>query len=131
MREALQPRQALGGQDGRRPAVPEQDERRQHARLPDPPLFVSGLWATVSDVSTGGVCLALNDRVLPGERYELILTDGLFPFTIEMQAEVVWARPGRAGLRWVEVTAEQEVWLQERFHAWLKEQEFLVRFNRR
>ncbi len=98
----------------------EADNRRE-VRLPAPPLFVSGIWATVYDVSLGGACLLLDEELTAGTRYDLILTDGVYRYTVDIQAEVVWCSGGRAGLRWVNVTARQQAWLRDRSQAWLDE----------
>ena len=94
------------------------DERRVFARVEEPPLYASGLWATVHDVSVGGICLSLDTPVVPGAQYDLILTDGAAPYTAEIRAEVVWYRKDRAGLRWVDPSPEQQQWLVERFVEW-------------
>jgi hypothetical protein len=103
--------------------------RREHERITAPPLFVSGVWATVCDISQGGICLRLKERLEPGARYELILTDGLNSHTQEVGAEVVWCGGGRAGLRWVGLEPEQQRWLNQRFQAWLRERDGEVLLN--
>jgi PilZ domain-containing protein len=93
-------------------------ERRQATRIITPPLAVSGQWNGVVDISEGGICLLTHKPLEAGERCFLILTDGWVFWTLELEAEVVWCRSDRVGLRWVNVLPEQEEWMQERFSAW-------------
>lgn len=92
-------------------------ERRLHPRIHTPPLYVSN--ASVRDVSLGGICLTHNDPLVLGETESLILTDALSHYTAELTAEVVWAAPGIAGLRWMGLTPGEESWLRDRFTTWI------------
>lgn len=102
-------------------------ERRQRSRISKPPLIVSGLPGDVEDVSEGGFCMRLKDPPPVGQRYELIVTDGLVNFTREFTAEVLWNRPGLAGFRWVGLTPALERWLQNRFAQWPGKYRVLIR----
>jgi hypothetical protein len=55
-----------------------------------------------------------------GEQYPIVLEDGIDGSTISIVAEVMWTRQGRAGLRWVELTAQQDVWLLNHFQSWFQ-----------
>ena len=92
-------------------------ERRVHPRIHTPPLYVSN--ASVRDVSLGGICLTHHEPLIPGETESLILTDALSHYTAELTAEVVWAAPGIAGLRWMGLSPGEEAWLRERFTTWI------------
>ena len=92
-------------------------ERRLHPRIHTPPLYVSN--ASVRDVSLGGICLTPNEPLVRGETESLILTDAVSHYTAELTAEVVWAAPGIAGLRWIGLSPGEESWLRERFTTWV------------
>jgi hypothetical protein len=92
--------------------------RRTHPRIAAPPLVISSFNATVMNVSLGGACLMTNQPLEVGDEYELIATDGVFFYTVELKGRVVWAREGRIGLKWVDSTEQQVQWLSERFDAW-------------
>lgn len=92
-------------------------ERRLHPRIHTPPLYVTN--ASVRDVSLGGICLTHAEPLVTGETESLILTDALSHYTAELTAEVVWAAPGIAGLRWTGLTAGEQSWLRERFTTWI------------
>jgi PilZ domain-containing protein len=100
-------------------------ETRHQKRVAAPPGALSAGWAPVENLSTGGVCLAVAAPVLPGERYGLVLTQGLLHSSVapwygaqELQAEVIWYTGGRAGFRWVELSGRQQAWLRERIQDW-------------
>ncbi len=95
--------------------------RRQHPRIPAPPLRVSSLAAQIHDVSHGGVSLTSRSPLRSGDRLQLLLTDALVHWTQELEAEVVWSCEGRVGMRWVGLTEAQEKWLEDRFRAWDQE----------
>jgi hypothetical protein len=92
--------------------------RRQFPRIEEPPLHVSGVWATVDDVSCGGVCLKVPQPVARGSRLPLILTDAHMYFSQEVEAEVMWCSGPRAGLRFVNLTDDQQEWIEQRLLAW-------------
>ena len=99
---------------------PSKQERRQSPRLEDaPPLFVTGLRATVHDVSRTGISLNVVEPVAYGTRYRLVLRDALDFSELAMDAEAVWCSGERAGFRWVDMTPEQDDWLRRRFQSWL------------
>ena len=106
---------AVGEPEGQLP------DTRQHPRVFNPPLHVSGIWGTVYDVSEGGICLVTTTPLQAGDQYELILTDCLVHFTKEIRAEVVWYRRGRAGLRWIDLAPDQLLWLDGAFACWDEE----------
>jgi hypothetical protein len=54
-----------------------------------------------------------------GQRLRLVLTDALDDSRQEMIAEAIWCAGRKAGLRWVDMTQEQDRWLLSRFKAWL------------
>jgi hypothetical protein len=94
-------------------------ERRRFERVLCPPLHVSGLRATARDVSRGGIALTVEHPLPRGLRVRLTLRDAISRTTCELYAEVVACRGTRAGLRWLEVTPEQDLWLSQRVHIWL------------
>lgn len=98
---------------------PARTDRRSDLRLDCPPLRLTGLRATVYDVSRNGLCVHALVPVEHGQHYHLLLRDDLDSSTCEIDAEVVWHTEGRAGLRWVGLTNEQDRWLLRRFQAWL------------
>ena len=95
-------------------------ERRRTPRLAGcPPVALIGRSGYVQDISRGGICLVSRVPLKVGERHRLQLRDDLDGSQQSLEAEVVWAGAGRAGLRWVRLTPEQDAWLGRRFTAWL------------
>ena len=82
---------------------------------------MSGPWLEVLDISEGGIRVVVGQPFTPGERFDLILTDGILFYTKEITAEVTWSRGGVAGLKWTDLTGDQEVWLRTRLQAWESE----------
>jgi hypothetical protein len=85
-----------------------------------PPLLVEGLPAVVHDVSRNGICLILESPIAHGERFLLTLTDALDRSSRQMEAEVVWRAGERTGLRWIDLSPENDQWLFRRFQSWLR-----------
>ena len=107
-----------------RPPAPDDGARgcrRNHPRVPRPPLSVSGLSGRVQDISLTGICLVLDAPVQVGECYDLILTDELSGDYRWIQSQVMWCTDDRAGLAWVELSEDEETWLIHRFQRWLGE----------
>lgn len=99
-------------------------DRRRHDRLGNcPPLSVSGLPAAVYDVSRTGICLLVRAPLNAGEQYHLVLHDAIDQSALPMVAEVIWYRHGRAGLRWVDLSRDQDRWLFGRFEVWFRHME--------
>lgn len=95
------------------------EDRRQEDRAGgSPPLTVLGLTAVVHDISRGGICLA-GEGLLPGNELDLALRDETDGTEMRARAEVVWLQDGKAGLRWLNLTPEQDQWLMMRFQLWL------------
>jgi hypothetical protein len=84
-----------------------------------PPVRITGVQATVHDISRSGICLDIQETLHPGERRTLRLDDELDGSTQEFEAEVVWAHSARAGLRWLQLSREQDRWLFQRFLPWM------------
>lgn len=101
--------------------VPPGLEQRRHARIPRPPLRVSGIWGWAHDISLGGLSLVTSEAIEPGHQYQIILVDTYHYTNQELRVEVVWIGEGRAGMRWVDLSPDQEVWLQSCFEAWTSE----------
>jgi hypothetical protein len=80
---------------------------------------VDGLSAVVQDVSRSGIALQVDEPVRFGEIHQLHLTDAIDESAASLEAEVVWLDGKRAGLRWCNLTFEQDSWLRARFTAWL------------
>ena len=106
--------------DEARSPLPEKTgaERREHLRIPAPPVLVEGQWIGVYDIGVGGICLAQATPVERGARFDLTVTDGLVYNAQRLQAEVMWYSRGRVGLRWVDLTDDQRRWLEERSREW-------------
>jgi len=75
--------------------------------------------AVVQDVSRTGISLQVDARLHRGEIYRLHLTDSIDESYETLDAEVIWCDGKRAGLRWCNLTLEQDCWLRARFKAWL------------
>jgi hypothetical protein len=75
---------------------------------------VDGLSAVVQDVSRSGIALQVDEPVRFGEIHQLHLTDAIDESAASLEAEVVWLDGKRAGLRWCNLTFEQESWLRAR-----------------
>jgi len=99
----------------------QDDNRREHARIMEPPVEVSGDWISVVDVSEGGICLRTNAPMRKGDRCELILTDGAVFYTQSLDAEVMWRAGDKIGLRWIDPNEDQQEWLRERCAIWKEE----------
>jgi len=97
------------------------DRRRQDRLGNCPPLSVSGLAAAVYDVSRTGVSLLVQEPLRIGDRFHLVLTDTMDQTTLSVDAEVIWCRQGRAGLRWLELSLEQDMWLLNHFQTWFRQ----------
>ena len=96
--------------------------RREHPRIPEPPLYVSGL-GLVRDVSMGGISVFLEGSCRSGEQYDVVLTDAALFHTKSLKAEVVWASGRTAGLKWVDLSDDQLRWLKGRFSEWSRPDE--------
>ena len=116
---AMEPRRS-GGARAINPEWQDAAERRRSARRGNcPPLHVEGMAACVHDISRGGICLLMQQPVELGERYPLILVDALSHGSQNILGEVVWRSGDHAGLRWVDLTPDQDHWLLQRFQSWL------------
>jgi hypothetical protein len=93
-------------------------ERREHPRRDNADSAASSYDVTVLNISLGGVCVALDRAVQRGERYTLVLADNRVTGTLELRAEVAWTKRGRTGLKWLDVSPEQFLWLCERLGFW-------------
>lgn len=93
---------------------PEDDEPQDRVfpRSPVASLVVSGSRCSIGDISMGGIRLHQDLALAPGERRCLTLTDILEGETRQLEAEVVWCRHGRTGLRWVDLDEEHRLWLR-------------------
>lgn len=89
-------------------------DRRRFARIAGPPAVVSGDWTRVFDISLGGICLEGSKPVKPGDTVDLIITDEDCFHTAMIEAEVVWKRGSKVGLRWVGTDERQREWLEQR-----------------
>lgn len=94
-------------------AQPAPATERAHRRLAVPSLVVQSP-GTIRDISLGGISLDRVPFCKTGERCRLRVTDIFQDETCELEAEVVWCRHGRIGLRWVGLTSGQEQWLRQR-----------------
>src|SRR2546421_9639172 len=89
---------------GRRSKEEEElEQRREYPRVNAPAVALEGEWSAVSDISMGGLSLAVDPEVSLqlGDKYWLILRDLVLEDHCELEGEGVWCREGRAGLRWV------------------------------
>jgi hypothetical protein len=88
-------------------------DRRRSNRLPNPPTIASGAWERVFDISLGGICLEGVEPCQEGDQLDLILTAKDCFHTTTIEAEVVWKRGKKVGLRWLGPDERQREWLQE------------------
>ncbi len=93
------------------------DERREHRRIREEGVDVEGA-LVVHNISLGGVCLELPGEFEVGDRLTLRLGDRRSATSQVFRAEVMWARKGRAGVRWVEQTPDQFLWLCQALGFW-------------
>ena len=111
---SLEPSRIPGG------AYETADSDRRNERRADgnPPLTVLGRNAVVHDISRGGICLVA-EGLVPGASLDLALRDQTDDTELQARAEVVWLQDGKVGLRWINLTPEQDQWLMMRFQLWL------------
>lgn len=83
-----------------------------------PPIIVSNIRANVADVSQSGIGLVVSGSLKRGDRVQIVVTDALIHVSQEVTGEVMWATATRAGLRWVDLTPDQEEWFRKRFSRW-------------
>lgn len=107
---------------GRHPRPPV--ERRAHHRLRVnlPARAREGHSWRVHDISRTGVSLVTDGLLSAGTALDLELVDAASGLACGFEAQVVWSvpgEPGRAGLRFVRLSAEQDAWLSSRFNEWL------------
>jgi hypothetical protein len=107
---------------GRHPRPPAERRRQPRLRVHLPARARDGHSWRVHDISRAGLCLYA-DRPLPeGADLELELIDTASGLTCRFNMEVVWSvpgAPGRSGLRFRQLSAEQDAWLANRFIEWL------------
>jgi hypothetical protein len=94
--------------------------RRLQPRVERPPVSISGVWGEVLDISLTGISVTVERGLEPGMRLDLVLMDTRSAEQRWIEAEVMWSDQERAGLRWIELTAEDQEWLVERFSSWLE-----------
>jgi len=96
-------------------------DRRNHRRVESEAPVAPGTPAvqvTILNVSLGGICVTLDQPAERGDRYRLVLLDSRTPGTLELRAEVAWSKRGRTGMKWLDVTPDQFLWLCERLGFW-------------
>lgn len=99
----------------------EAAQRRVHPRIAAPAVVISGDWCSVQDISLGGICLHQKAPLEAGEIYTLVLTDLMLGDSVALEAEVVWYRSGRMGLRWVGLEESHKKWLGKHSDDWHEE----------
>lgn len=99
----------------------EAAQRRAHPRIAAPAVVVSGDWCSVRDISLGGICLDQKSPLEAGEIYTLVLTDLMMGDSLALEAEVVWCRSGKLGLRWVRLEEAHKKWLGKHSEDWHEE----------
>jgi hypothetical protein len=108
---------------GRHPRPPAERRTQTRLRVQLPARDPEGQSWRVHDISRAGLSL-ITDRPLPeGSTLDLELTDTASGRNCRFQAQVVWTapgEPGRAGLRFVHLSREQEAWLSSRFVEWMR-----------
>jgi hypothetical protein len=87
---------------------------RAHQRVAAPSIVFASESATIRDLSLGGISLDQESPRAVGERARIGLVDIFQNETCELEAEVVWCRHGRLGLRWVGLSQSQHDWLRQR-----------------
>lgn len=111
--------QYLSGRQARPPA-----ERRTQPRLKVqlPALGGEGADWKVHDISRAGLSLLTDQPLTAGTTLNLELVDTASGRSCSFSTQVVWSapgEPGRAGLRFVDLSTDQEAWLASRFVEWL------------
>jgi hypothetical protein len=97
-------------------------ERRACQRISEPPVTLQGpVRAAVQDMSLGGICLRIERPLPAGQCFRLLVGDEPSHQECALQAEVMWCAGGRAGLRWVDLSGDQQRWLRELFRGWRSE----------
>jgi PilZ domain len=108
---------------GRHPRPPSERRTQARLRVQLPARAPDGHSWRVHDISRAGLSL-IADRPLPeGSTLDLELTDTASGRNCRFEAQVVWTapgEPGRAGLRFVHLSPEQEAWLSSRFMEWMR-----------
>lgn len=99
------------------PTAPDMGDRR-HARTTGEHLEVRNLWATIENVSIGGICLRVSAPLPIGESYALVLTDRRSGESRNFVAGVMWCADGRAGLEWQGLSSELAAWLRPLLGVW-------------
>jgi hypothetical protein len=108
---------------GRHPRPPAERRTQARLRVQLPARDPEGHSWRVHDISRAGLSL-ITDRPVPeGSTLDLELTDTASGRSCRFEAQVVWTapgEPGRAGLRFVHLSPEQEAWLSSRFMEWMR-----------
>lgn len=98
-------------------------ERRRARRVePGVPLEARGeARGRIHDISRTGAAIDSEHLLDVGSLVDMELVDRLTGLNCSFRARVVWARAGRMGLEFVNLTPEQDGWLAARFIEWLSE----------
>jgi hypothetical protein len=107
---------------GRQPRPPAERRREPRLRVQLPARSEDGHSWRVHDISRVGLSLITDAPLTAGSALDLELVDTASGRTCTFQLQVVWSapgEPGRAGLRFTQLTKEQDAWLTSRFNAWL------------
>ena len=91
---------------------------RRYPRASGEHLEVRNLWATIENVSIGGICLRVSSPLPVGESYSLVLTDRRTGQSRNFVASVMWCAEGRAGLEWQGLSSELAAWLRPLLGVW-------------
>jgi PilZ domain-containing protein len=107
---------------GRQPRPPAERRAQPRLRVQLPALASGGHSWRVHDISRVGLSLLTEQPLSQGETLTLELVDTASGRRCSFEAQVVWSapgEPGRAGLRFVHLSPEQNAWLSSRFNEWL------------
>ncbi len=107
---------------GRQPRPPAERRTQSRLRVQLPARDPAGHSWRVRDISRAGLSLTTDQPLPEGTTLDLELIDTASGRNCGFQAQVVWTapgEPGRAGLRFVHLTPQQEAWLTSRFVEWM------------
>jgi hypothetical protein len=107
---------------GRHPRPPSERRTQPRLKVHLPARGDDGHSWKVHDISRAGLSLLTDAPLTAGATLHVELEDTASGRSCAFDTQVVWSapgEPGRAGLRFAQLSAEQEAWLSSRFVEWL------------
>jgi hypothetical protein len=107
---------------GRQPRPPAERRTQVRLRVELPARAPDGHSWRVHDISRAGLSLVTDQPLPKGGALDLELIDTASGLSCAFKAQVVWTapgEPGRAGLRFTQLSEEQDAWLASRFMEWM------------